>query len=97
ARMEDERDVYDVFKLWFSDGNQVSLNLNASDKEYEKELNKVPGLRNMAEKEAQEDAEIPFLMELLLFGMSFFEIIELAQESTSFTAYDPLSGALNDI
>lgn len=96
AQKEEERDIYDVFKLWFSDGNQVYLNLKAADEEYEKQLNKVPGLRKLAKSQAEEDAEVPFLMELLLFGMSFFEIIELAQESASFTAYDPLSGALND-
>lgn len=92
-----EVDDYEVLKLWFADGNTVSLNLSSSDEAYQAALENVPGLKRLVEKYTKNQNENYILMELLLFGLSLFEYIELSQEQNGFTAFDPLSDAFNKL
>lgn len=59
---------------WFSEGNKIDLMLNSDDKEYEKELSKVPGLKDVVKRfhKSLDKKELQLHMEFVLHGLSEF-------------------------
>ncbi|MEO9802554.1 MAG: magnesium chelatase [Reichenbachiella sp.] len=69
------REMRDPFKPiadWFGNGNMIDLLHDYSNKEYQKELNKVPGLSELVKEQIKENKDEDFrlfLMEFVLFGL----------------------------
>ena len=67
---------YESLKLWFGNGNAVSIPVDSPDEEYQKALLSVPELKEMVKryKVPEEDANV--FMELILHGLSSYEVIQ---------------------
>lgn len=69
------REMHDPFKPiadWFGNSNMIDVLHDYSNKEYKKELNKVPGLADLVKKQIKENKDEDFrlfLMEFVLFGL----------------------------
>ncbi|MEO9966670.1 MAG: magnesium chelatase [Reichenbachiella sp.] len=69
------REMRDPFKPiadWFGNGNMLDLLHDYSNKEYEKELSKVPGLAELVKEQIHDNRDEDFklfLMEFVLFGL----------------------------
>ncbi|MBC7885974.1 MAG: magnesium chelatase [Saprospiraceae bacterium] len=94
---KDLRDEYGVIRAWFSGGNNIEILNDDSDKNYEKNLIQVAGLKKLAEKYSESGKEILTMMELVLFGLSESEVIgkNILENSLHFS--DPLSDMFNDM
>lgn len=92
-----ERDPYGVIRAWFSGGNTVELLNDAGDKEFRKTLDGVAGLRKLVESTLEvKGEEVYTYMELVLHGLSEFDVInkDLLESKLSFR--DLLADMLND-
>lgn len=91
-----ERDPFGVIKAWFAGGNMVNLLNESSDADYKKELTKVAGLKKfVASRNIPEKYELTF-MELVLHGLSEFNIISKNLVDATLTFEDSLAGMLRD-
>ena len=75
-KKEGER-LYSTIKEWFEEGNMVDILFNASEKEYQKELKKIPGLEKLVDR-FQKTADKGFkyfLMEFALFGLAEYSML----------------------
>ncbi len=91
------KDPYGVIKTWFSAGNGLSLLNDASDKEYRKELESVPGLKKFVENYGIPENEQALYMEFILHGLTEFEVISKEIMSTSMNFKDPIAGMFRDL
>ena len=66
---EDDRGPYVRIVQWFADGNAVTLSDEQTFADYEAELNKVPGLRDMAAKMGHIPQERALAAEMILEGL----------------------------
>lgn len=91
-----DRDPYGVIRAWFSGGNSVNLLNDMSDKDYRAALDGVAGLRKFAESntEVQGD-ELYILMELVLHGLSEFQVISKDMLESKLLFRDTLADMLN--
>ncbi len=90
-------DSYSAIRAWFSDGNTIDLLNDCSDKTYQKELDKVAGLRRLVErKELPEGANIYTYMELVLHGLSTMEILSKDILESKFVFRDILADMFGD-
>ncbi len=91
-RHGESSDPYGIIKAWFGGGNKVNLLTDATDQEYKKELNKVAGLQKfVATFNIPKKAELAF-MELVLFGLTEFNVIGKNLVETTLTFEDSLAG-----
>ncbi len=91
-----ERDPYGTIRAWFSGGNTINLMNDSSDKDYKKALDKVAGLAKLVEG-ANIDAEDRYLyMELVLFGLTEFNIISKDIVDSTFSFKDMLANMFDD-
>ncbi len=92
---------YKIIYTYFEAGNSVDLFINASDKQYIKELKSVPGLQELAKEIAPDLTYLPYYMELILHGLASIDVISKAimVEKVSFgnDLGDLLSGLEDDI
>ncbi|MCC7466267.1 MAG: magnesium chelatase [Saprospiraceae bacterium] len=91
-----ERDPYGVIKSWFAGGNIVDLLTDLSDKEYKKELDKVAGLKQLAEAAKIPAKEVYTFMELALHGLAEFDVLSKSFVQTKWVFKDHLAGAMGD-
>ncbi len=91
-----ERDPYGVIKAWFGGGNAVDLFTDLTDKKYALELEQVAGLRKLIEAAKVDPADSLTFMELLLHGLSEFEVLNKEFISNRWTFKDFLAGNLKD-
>ena len=72
-----ERDPYGTIKAWFSGGNVLDLMNDMSDKDYQKQLEGVAGLRKFVEKNVKnvDKKDVPTYMELVLHGLSSLNVL----------------------
>src|SRR5690625_755232 len=61
-------DLETVLK-WFNDGNIAELPWDLTDEKYEKELQRIDGLKELAEKKVSEANPLTSLMDLILEGL----------------------------
>jgi len=96
-KQNEKSDAYEVLRLWFSSNHSITLGADDSDKEYQKKLNSVPGLKNLAKEYSENKDDQYFMMELLLNGLAAKEVInfDLSNQTSEFR--DILSDNLNDL
>ncbi len=98
---DDEQGNYSYRTLseWFATGKQVELGNDISQKTYIKSLENVPGLKRLATKSVDkiQEKEIPVYMELILFGLSGYNIIQKEIINKKVTFGDELSDFLGDL
>ena len=66
---EAKKDVYETVLKWFNDGNIAELPWDLTDEKYEKELQRIDGLKELAEKKVSEANPLTSLMDLILEGL----------------------------
>ncbi len=92
-----ERDPFGTIRAWFSGGNTLELLNDASDEEYRKALDKVAGLRKLVEKTLKvEGDDLYTYMELVLHGLSEFNVLNKDVMESSFSFRDLLANMLDD-
>ncbi|RME07943.1 MAG: magnesium chelatase [Bacteroidetes bacterium] len=95
-RKGQERDPYGVIKAWFAGGNEVNLLNDAPEEEYRKELEKVSGLKRLVDKAGVPEEHRYLFMELVLHGLSEFNVINKNLVEATLTFNDSLAGLLRD-
>jgi magnesium chelatase subunit I len=77
--------AYDAILTWFAEGNRITLSDEQPFADYFRELNRVPGLRDVARKyvQASRDEELAFWMELVLEGLH--QALRLSREDLDST------------
>lgn len=91
-----ERDPFGTIKAWFSGGNVVDLMTELPDRNFRQELDRVAGLKKVAENAGVEQAEIYTFMELALHGLAEFEMLNKDVVQGGFSFKDFLTGDLKD-
>ncbi len=91
----EERDPYGTVRAWFSGGNTLELLNDDSDKEFEIALHQVAGLKKIVEK-AGIKKDIDTYMELLIHGLSEFNIINKDILENSFSFRDLLANMFDE-
>lgn len=92
-----ENDPYGILRMWFSNGNEIDIMSDASDKEYMDALDSVAGLRKLVEGLGQEGRMTYPLMELALHGLAETEVISKQFLDKNIKFSDPFSGMLDDL
>ncbi len=90
-----ERDPYGVLKAWFSAGNVVDLMTELDAKKFSKELEMVAGLKKIAEDSKLPNTELETNMELVLHGLSEFDVLSKSFVQTRWVFKDHLTGAMD--
>lgn len=90
-----ERDPYGVLKAWFSAGNVVDLLTELDAKQFSKELEAVAGLKKIVEDSKTPAATLQTYMELVLHGLSEFDVLSKSFVQTRWVFKDHLAGALD--
>jgi magnesium chelatase subunit I len=92
-----ESDPYGTIRAWFSGGNVLELLNDSSDKDYKKALDKVAGLRKLAENFTKaEGDELYLFMELALHGLVEFDVLNKNVLESSMSFRDLLANMLDD-
>jgi magnesium chelatase subunit I len=91
-----ERDPYGVIKAWFASGNVVDLLTDLPEKQFHPELEQVAGLRKLVENAKIEESEQTIFMELLLHGLSEFDVLNKEFILNKWQFKDYLTGNLED-
>ncbi len=91
-----ERDPYGVLKAWFSAGNVVDLMTELDAKKFTQILEGVAGLKKIAEDSKTPNTELQTYMELVLHGLSEFDVLSKSFVQTRWVFKDHLTGALDD-
>ena len=87
-----ERDPYGTLKAYFSDANVLELPLDLPENEYLKRLEKVAGLKKLAEKYAGTEKENTLiLMELIIHALAEFNLLSRDPLENGISFKDPLS------
>jgi magnesium chelatase subunit I len=97
SERDEEKDPYGIIKAWFAGGNGIDLLNDETDSKFQESLENVAGLKKLVEYfNVPEKWKLNF-MELILFGLSEFEVIskDILQQKLSFT--DPFSSMLDDL
>ncbi len=89
-----ERDPFGVIKAWFSAGNSVDLLTELSAKKFQKELEDVAGLKKLVEDTKMEANELYTFMELVLHGLSEFDLLSKEFIQTRWVFKDHLAGEM---
>jgi len=93
-RKQKEKSPYKKITNWFGDGNTVDLLHDMKQDEFEKQLNAVPGLRELVKEfhPNQEIATTLFLMEFALHGLAEYSLISKHSLTAGLQFKDLLSG-----
>jgi len=72
-----DKNPYAPIIAWFSEGNRLEILDGLSDKDYAKELNKIPGLKFLVDKSYPKEpaSQKLVLMELILHGLAEYSLI----------------------
>ncbi len=93
----ENRDPYAPVRKWFSDGNELDLLNDDSEKKYREKLNAVTGLKELVKKFNRKSEDAYFLMELALHGLASFEVLGKNLLDTHLTFSDPLARMFEDL
>lgn len=69
APRDKKENVYASILQWFNDGNIAEIPSSLTNKEYEQELNRVGGLKELAEEKVSDKNPLHALMDLILEGL----------------------------
>ena len=93
----EDRDPYGVIRAWFSGGNTLNLLNDMGNKEYQKTLKGVAGLEDFVKQHTDVSAEERYvLMELVLFGLSEFQILNRDTMESEIEFRDLLADMFDD-
>ena len=95
-KRKSDRDPFGITRAFFSGGNVVELPNDATEKVYQKALEKVEGLRRLVEDSTADKAEFYTFMELALHGLAEYQIVNKEILESAFSFGDLLSGMLDD-
>lgn len=92
-----DRDPFGTIRAWFSGGNTIDLINDASDEDFRKALDGVAGLRKLVESTLNvKGDEVYTYMELVLHGLSEFNVINKEVLEASLSFRDLLADMLDD-
>ena len=91
-----ESDPYGTLRAWFAGGNEISLFNDSPDKDFKKELDKVAGLKKLAETADAPKDEIYTFMELIIHGLAEFEMVNKEMLDTKISFKDLLADMFGD-
>lgn len=97
AKRSKQANPYAKIIAWFNDGNQLYITNTTSDKEYEKMLMDVAGLRDFVEHHIgkQTKQDLLFMMEFVLHGLAEFSQISKTNDVSGPVFKDIMSGMFN--
>lgn len=95
-KKKQDRDPFGSIKAWFAGGNAVELLNESTDEVYRKELSKIAGLKKMAESSDCSEKDLFTYMELVLFGLAEFNVINKEILDSSFSFNDLLANMLGN-
>ncbi|MBT8191444.1 MAG: magnesium chelatase [Bacteroidia bacterium] len=96
AQRKEQDDIYREVRKWFSDGNELDLLNDADQKQYEAMLDAVAGLDTILQKMKIDDQHKYLLKELILHGLTEYEVISKQFLIRSMQFKDPLASMFND-
>ena len=92
-----ERDPYGTIRAWFTGGNTIDLMNDCSDKDFRTAMDKVAGLQKLVKNTMNvEGDELYTYMELVLHGLSEFNVINKDILEASFSFRDLLANMLDE-
>ena len=94
---ETDVDIFEEIRNWFTAGHTVEILNDESDKTYQRELGKVPGLAQLAKKISPEKESSFAAQELILHALSEFNIITREMVHSKFRFRDTLADMLDDL
>lgn len=91
-KLKDEN-PYRKITQWFGDGNTADLFNDMTEKDYKKELKKIPGLQELIKKfiRPNDEAEALFFMEFALHGLAEYSMLSKHQLEKGYQFKDLLS------
>lgn len=92
-----ENDPFEVVRAWFNGGNRVDLLHSDSEDEFRKKLDEVQGLNKIVDDRATNENEKYFYKELILHGLSAFDIIGKNALEQQLSFMDPLANIFDDL
>jgi magnesium chelatase subunit I len=90
------RDPYGTLKVWFQSGNTVDILLDDADDVYQSELDGVAGLRKFIDGYNIVGKDVYPFMELVIHGLTAYQIIGRNYVENKFMFEDPLGRLLDD-
>ncbi|MFT5765329.1 MAG: magnesium chelatase subunit I, partial [Saprospiraceae bacterium] len=90
------RDPYGTIRAWFAGGNIIDLMNDGTDEAYRKELEKVAGLSKLVKNINIDNKDRYIFMELVLHGLSEFNVISKDIVDSTFNFRDMLAGMFDD-
>ncbi len=95
---QSDNDLYGVLRAYFSDGNAVQLLNDESSKTFNEKLDSVPGLKQVANHaQPTNDQERYLLMELVLQGLSAFNVLSKSVVDSQITFNDDLASMFGSL
>ncbi len=93
-RKQKEKSPYKKISNWFGDGNTVDLLHDMPQTEFEKQINTIPGLRELVKEfhPKQDTTTTLFLMEFALHGLAEYSLISKQSLTKGLQFKDLLSG-----
>ncbi len=91
------KDPYGTIRAWFSGGNVLEILNDCSDKDYRKQLDNVAGLKKFVLEHGIPEQEKYLFMELVLHGLSEFEILNKDIVDSKLAFRDLLANMWDDI
>ena len=93
-----DKDHYGAMKAFFSDGNTIDLLNDDNNSKYELALESIPGLKRLVNQIViPEEKDLHTYMELALFGMTEFDLLNKEILDNKFTFQDLLSDMLSQM
>ncbi len=94
---EGSSDPFGTLRQWFGAGNEIQLLNDDSEKDHKKKLNSVVGLKKLAETKISNKSSLYFMMELILHGLSEFDVINKTIVDGEIKFADPFGNILDDL
>lgn len=94
---KETKDEYGVIKTYFSSGNTLELNNEDTHADYTRKLDKIAGLKKLAESYKEYGDDLHVLMELIIFGLAETDILGKHVLDDKMEFDDPISGMLKDL
>lgn len=92
-----DKDPYGAIKAWFSGGNELQLFNDDSNKDYEQKLESIAGLKKIANMVGNDPKDQHCFMELVINGLSEFQVLSKSIVHSSQNFSDPLANIMDDL
>ena len=90
-------DIFEDVKAWFSSGKVLDLLSSDSDQKYEKNLNRIHGLKELAKKVSKHDRDQNIAKEFILHALAEFNVITRDLIGSKLSFRDMLANMLDDL